>query len=107
MKTKKHILKGKIKEEDDKKYVFKDEVEEDEALERNGHREDKALQRNDQKKEALPAEKPTLPCQRCFLHMKSDPDHACVIKPDRSVCDFCYEKRRVCVNVRDWHESAE
>ncbi|KAJ5268900.1 hypothetical protein N7505_004658 [Penicillium chrysogenum] len=63
MKTEKHILKGEIKEEDDKKYVIKDEIEEDEALERNGHSEDKALQRGDQKEEAPPAEKPRLPCE--------------------------------------------
>jgi hypothetical protein len=107
MKTEKHILKGEIKEEDDKKYVIKDEIEEDEALERNGHSEVKALQRGDQKEVAPPAEKPWLPCERCFLQMKSDPGHACVMKPDRSLCDFCYEKSRVCVNVSDWHESAE
>ncbi|OQE22834.1 hypothetical protein PENFLA_c012G10180 [Penicillium flavigenum] len=120
MKTKKHTLKGKIKEEDedDKKYVFKDEIEEDEALEHNDHPRDKAIQPDDQKEEetleprgkslssnpssgstAPSAEKPTLPCRACFIRMKNDPDYACVIKPDRPLCDYCRERRHPCMKL--------
>lgn len=46
MKAKKHVFKDEIENEDDKKYVLKNEIKE-EALEYHDHPQDKVLELDD------------------------------------------------------------